>query len=78
MSQSSKGWIQLNDIVLSNLDRDILISGGKLSDLRINYAQGFLKHQFPFLNGLKSKEQPKEEREGKANFISYILEVIIG
>ena len=46
--QSSKVWVQLTDVVLSNSDRDIVMSGGKLSDLHINYAQGLLKRQFPF------------------------------
>ena len=68
VSQPSKVWLQLNDIVLRNSDKDIVISGGWLSDLHINYAQRLLKRQFPKLNGLKltlyqSKEQPKEERE---------------
>lgn len=53
MSQSSKVWVQLNDIVLSNSDRDIVISEEKLSDLHSNYAQGLLKSQFPLLNRLK-------------------------
>ena len=35
LSQPSKVWVQLNDFVLRNSGRDIVIRGGKLNDLHI-------------------------------------------
>ena len=74
-------WVQLNDIVVRNSDRDIVINRERFCDLRINHAQGHLKVQFPNLSGLKptlcqSKSSPR--RKGVRNFQSSILEVVTG
>lgn len=44
---------------------DSIISGDKLSDLHINFAQQLLKQQFPLLNGLQCTLLQNKEHVGK-------------
>ena len=50
----SKVWVQCGGIVLSEADKNTIISCGKLNDLMINMAQMLLRTQFPKIAGLQS------------------------
>jgi len=47
-----QAWVKVRDISLTNLNKEILQSGEKLSDKCINFEQRLLKAKFPKINGL--------------------------
>ena len=47
-------WISLNNITLTERDREIILSGKELNDKHINFAQAILKQQFKGIAGLQS------------------------
>ena len=46
-------WVKVRDISLTNIDKEIIRKGEKLSDKHINFAQRLLKAKFPKINGLR-------------------------
>ena len=53
VSGETQIWVKVRDISLTNIDKEILKSGEKLSDKHINFAQRLLKAKFPKINGLR-------------------------
>ena len=51
--ESNSTWVKVNDISLTNNDKDLLVHGEKLLDKHINLAQRILKLKFPKINGLR-------------------------
>ena len=47
-------WLSLNNITLTEEDREIIVSGEELNDKHINFAQAILKQQFKGIAGLQS------------------------
>ena len=64
IEEDSKGWVQLDGIVLSQTEKDQLCNGEWLTDMHVNYAQALLKKKFPHIDGLKNTLliQKKQER----------------
>ena len=51
-------WLSFQNILLTNSDRLVLMSGSELNDKHINFAQELLRKQFPSLHGLRSSLSP--------------------
>ena len=45
--KSNSTWVKVNDISLTNNDKDLVVHDGKLLDKHINLAQRILKLNFP-------------------------------
>lgn len=46
-------WVKVRDVSLTNIDKEIIRKGEKLSDKHINFAHRVLKAKFPKINGLR-------------------------
>ena len=71
---STKDWVQQGGIVLTITDKEHILSGKKLNDLHINFAQTILKQQFSDLAGLKStllqtRKHPVEEKKEQIQIV---------
>ena len=65
-SSSDKVWLRLGGIVLKLTEKNIITTGGKLTDLHMDFAQKLMKKQFPLLKGLRStllqsREEPQQD-----------------
>ena len=65
-SEPDKVWLRLGGIVLKLTEKNIITSGGKLTDLHMDFAQKLMKKQFPLLKGLRStllqsREEPQQD-----------------
>jgi hypothetical protein len=47
-------WLEMNNIILTEADRRIIVTGEELNDKHINFAQTMLKNQFKKCFGLQS------------------------
>ena len=47
-----KVWLRLGGIVLKLTEKNIITSGGKLTDLHMDFAKKLMKKLFPLLKGL--------------------------
>ncbi len=72
-SSDSSIWLKCGKISLTNKERSVIISGGKLSDQHMNAVQELIKLQFPDLNGLQQTFlQTKYPLKSRTNVIQIL------
>ena len=72
-SRTSKRWIQINKLLLTEKEKTIIASGKKLTDVIIDAAQLLIKMKFPNVNGRTSLFQQKYPLTSFENIIQIIL-----
>ena len=77
---ASSEWTKTHDIVLVMDDRQLILSGQRLTDKHINFAQRLIQDQFKHLNGLRlTLIQDKPYTGSKSTFCKfYSLRKAIG
>lgn len=73
---TSKPWLTLNGIDLSEADRDIILSGECLTDKHMDFAQALLKKQFGSIAGLKSTLVLPKLQQNSPYHGSEVLQII--
>ena len=71
---ASSEWTKTHDIVLMMDDRQLILSGQRLTDKHINFAQRLIQDQFKHLNGLRlTLIQDKPYTGSKKHFLQVLF-----
>ncbi len=73
-TEDTSEWLRCDGAFLTNYDRKILVTGQKLTDQHINFAQALLRLQFPTLNGLQSTLYQSRTQGFKASVHAQVID----